>query len=96
MARFDRIKLSMPNRTALSVVHIGEMLNIEYRQGPPGFLVVMTKDGRAAGALTGSSTPALMRSITQENSRYVAQVLRVNGLTCEVRVLGERYHRGGN
>jgi hypothetical protein len=83
------VELSLLNRSALSVVNVGEVLNIEHRRGPPEFLVVITKDGRALGAIISPSTQSLMRNIAEGRANYVARVLQVSGLTCKVEVLSK-------
>ena len=77
--------LSLPNRTALASIHIGDMLEIEFRPGPPRFLVVMTKGGSAAGAIVSSSTDRLVECM-QRGFGYVAKVVDLSGDICKVLV----------
>ena len=87
------VLLRLPNRTALSTVRVGERLRIEYRSGPPDFAVVMTKDGRAAGAIPDALASQLIRHLARGIECH-ARVLSNFGLRCRVRVLMHKRDHG--
>lgn len=78
-------KLDLPNRTALATVRVGDLLNIEFRPGPPPLLVAMAKTGSGAGSINSPSARQIMECIRRGNC-YVAEVLDLEGLACRVHI----------
>lgn len=83
--------LTVPNRTALRSVKVGDLLRAEYRPGPPPLLVAMTKNGSAAGAIDSRTTRAIIDCI-QCGIEYDAQVTSIKGLKCRVRMQVRTHH----
>ena len=81
--------LTMTNRTALGTVHVGNTLDIQFRPGPPAFLVVMTKDGRAVGAAVFPTMSEVAKRI-KYGCAFVPDGLAVRGTHCRVRVRPKR------
>jgi hypothetical protein len=77
--------LALPNRAALALVKVGDVLQVEFRPGPPPLLVAMTRAGTAAGAIDCASRSQIAACI-QLGVNYVAKVLLLSGSSCKVRV----------
>lgn len=78
--------LNSPDRTVISVLRTGDVLEVVFEPGPPQRLVAKTSAGAVAGAITSPSLLQFILCITQSNVRYVAEVLSVRGAVCQVRV----------
>lgn len=85
----ETLLLDLPNRTALSTVHVGDILPVELRTGPPLLLVVMAKTGSGAGSI-GSSVKAVVADCILAGHAFVAEVLWLEGTSCEVRLRRKR------
>jgi hypothetical protein len=78
--------LNSPDRTVISGLRTGDVLEVVFELGPPRRLVAKTSAGAVAGAITSPSLPQFIQCITQSNVRYTAEVLSVRGAVCQVRV----------
>lgn len=78
--------LNSPDRTVISGLRTGDVLDVVFEPGPPQRLVARTSAGAVAGAITSPSLPQFIQCITQSNVRYTAEVLSVRGAVCQVRV----------
>ncbi|QRO02674.1 hypothetical protein JRI60_25405 [Archangium violaceum] len=78
--------LNSPDRTVISGLRAGDVLEVVFEAGPPRRLVARTLAGAVAGAITSPSLPQFIQCITHSNVRYTAEVLGVRGAVCQVRV----------
>lgn len=76
--------LNSPDRSVLSSLSAGMLLNVEYEAGPPRRLIARAPAG-VAGSITSISLPQLIQCI-QANNKYVAEILTLRGAVCQVRV----------
>jgi hypothetical protein len=79
------VDLSQTNKTALKAVRVGQRLQVEFRPTPPQRLVVMTKQGSAAGAIVSPRSQKLIDCIEQ-GRKYVAKVIALSEGQCRVLV----------
>ncbi|ADO74605.1 hypothetical protein [Stigmatella aurantiaca] len=78
--------LNSPERTVISGLRAGDVLDVVFELGPPRRLVAKTSAGAVAGAITSPSLPQFIQCITHANVKYTAEVLSVRGAVCQVRV----------
>ncbi|WNG60926.1 hypothetical protein F0U59_44125 [Archangium gephyra] len=78
--------LNSANRTVISGLRAGDVLDVVFEPGPPQRLVARTMAGVVAGAITSPSLLQFIQCITQSNVGYAAEVLSVRGAVCQVRV----------
>ncbi|KFA88804.1 hypothetical protein Q664_38480 [Archangium violaceum Cb vi76] len=78
--------LNSANRTVISGLRAGDVLEVVFELGPPRRLVARTTAGAVAGAITSPSLLQFIQCITQANVGYSAEVLSVRGAVCQVRV----------
>jgi len=81
----ERTPLNSPNRTVLSTLRVGDILNVVYQPGPPQRLVAEQSPGVIAGSITSPSMLQIIQCI-QRGYTYVAEVLSIRGAICEVMV----------
>lgn len=81
----DVTMLNSPDRAVLSTLSAGDVLTLNYLQGPPRRLVAETDKGQAAGSITSIALPQLIKCM-QANVKYKAEVISVKGALCQVRI----------
>lgn len=77
--------LNSVSPAALRNVGVGALLDVMFIAGPPQRLVVQNNTGQIAGSLTSRSMLQIIECI-QSGRRYVAEVLGIQGGSCQVRV----------
>jgi hypothetical protein len=78
--------LNSPDRTVISTLRAGDVLEVAFLSGPPQRLVARTQNGAIAGSITSPSMPQIIQCITQRNVAYVADVTAVTGGMCAVSI----------
>ena len=77
--------INSPDRNVLSILRVGDVLDIELLLGPPRRLIVKAANGAVAGSITSASLPQLIKC-SQNGVRYGAEVLSIRGAVCQVHV----------
>lgn len=77
--------LNSVSPAALRNVGPGTLLNVVFMAGPPQRLVVQDNSGQIVGSITSRSMLQIIECI-QSDRRYVAEVLGIQGGSCQVRV----------
>jgi len=77
--------LNSVSTAALRNVGPGSLLNVVFMAGPPQRLVVQDNSGQIVGSITSRSMLQIIECI-QSGRRYVAEVLGIQGGSCQVRV----------
>lgn len=77
--------LNSVSPAALRNVGPGTLLNVVFMAGPPQRLVVQGNSGQIVGSITSRSMLQIIECI-QSGRRYVAEVLGIQGGSCQVRV----------
>lgn len=77
--------LNSVSPAALRNVGAGTVLNVVFMAGPPQRLVAQDNTGQVVGSITSRSMLQIIECI-QNGRRYVAEVLGVQGGSCQVRV----------
>ncbi len=77
--------LNSVSPAALRNVGPGSLLNVVFMAGPPQRLVVQDNSGQIVGSITSRSMLQIIECI-QSGRRYVAEVLGIQGGSCQVRV----------
>lgn len=77
--------LNSVSPAALRNVGPGILLNVVFMAGPPQRLVVQDNTGQIVGSITSRSMLQIIECI-QSGRRYVAEVLGIQGGSCQVRV----------
>lgn len=78
--------LNSPNRTVISTLRIGDILDIVFQSGPPQRLVAQQTLGAIAGSITSPSMMQIIQCITIHQIDYVAEVVGIRGAVCQVKV----------
>lgn len=81
----ERTSLNSVNSTALAKLAVGDVLNVEYQEGPPKRLLAVTQGKAAVGSITSTQMVQLISCITVGN-QYVATVLSIRGAQCQVQI----------
>jgi len=76
--------LNSVNRTVVTTLRVGDVLDVQYDPGPPIRLLAKTPAG-IAGALTPTFMPQILQCIAK-GIRYQADVLSVQGGACQVKI----------
>jgi hypothetical protein len=77
--------LNSANSAVLRSVRVGYLLNVAFIPGPPPRLVAQDLGGNTVGSITSRSMLQFIQCI-QSGRQYVAEVLGVQGGTCNVKV----------
>jgi hypothetical protein len=77
--------LNSVSPTALRNVRTGALLDVVFVAGPPQRLVAQDNTGQIVGSITSRSMLQIIECI-QNGRRYVAEVLGIQGGSCQVRV----------
>ncbi|WP_124470953.1 MULTISPECIES: hypothetical protein [Burkholderia cepacia complex] len=77
--------LNSVSPAALRNVGPGTLLNVVFVAGPPQRLVAQDNTGQIVGSITSRSMLQIIECI-QSGRRYVAEVLGIQGGSCQVRV----------
>ena len=77
--------LNSPDSTVLAGLSKGNLLDVVYQAGPPQQLLAEVH-GQKAGSITSPSMLQIIRCITTQGRQYVAEVIKVSGAICQVRV----------
>lgn len=77
--------LNSVSPAALRNVGAGTVLNVVFMAGPPQRLVAQDNAGQVVGSITSRSMLQIIECI-QNGRRYVAEVLGIQGGSCQVRV----------
>jgi hypothetical protein len=77
--------LNSPNRTVITGLRTGDILDVVFQPGPPQKLLANTSSGATAGSITSSLMPQIIRCI-QDGYSYVAEVVSVQGAVCQVQI----------
>jgi hypothetical protein len=70
---------------ALRNVRPGDLLDVVFLPGPPHRLVTQDRNGTTVGSITSRSMLQFIECI-QNGRQYVAEVLAIQGGTCQIRV----------
>jgi hypothetical protein len=77
--------LNSVSPVALRNVRPGTLLDVVFMAGPPQRLVVQDRNGQIVGSITSRSMLQIIECI-QSGRRYVAEVLGIQGGSCQVQV----------
>jgi hypothetical protein len=77
--------VNSPDRAVLATLRPGDVLNVEYRQGPPIQLIARTANGAVLGSLTPPSLPQIVQC-SREGYQYSAVVIEIRGGACSVQI----------
>jgi hypothetical protein len=77
--------INSPDRTVLSSVIVGAVLDLVLDMGPPRRLLAHTGSGQVAGSITSPSLAQIIRCI-QAGVSYGLLVLSLRGAVCQVRI----------
>lgn len=77
--------LNSVSQAALHNVGLGTLLNVVFVVGPPQRLVAQDNTGQIVGSITSRSMLQMIECI-QSGRQYVAEVLGIQGGSCQVRV----------
>lgn len=77
--------LNSVSPTALRNVRSGTLLDVVFLPGPPQRLVAQDSTGQTVGSITSRSMLQIIECI-QSGRQYVAEVLGIQGGSCQVRV----------
>jgi hypothetical protein len=77
--------LNSVSPAALRTVRPGTLLDVVFVPGPPRRLIAQDSAGQIVGSITSRSMLQIIECI-QSGRRYVAEVLGVQGGSCQVRV----------
>jgi hypothetical protein len=75
--------LNSPNRTTVTTLRVGDILDVQLQAGPPRRLVA-THNGSVAGSITSPKSTQIIQCITREGRAYVAEVRSIRGGLCQV------------
>jgi hypothetical protein len=75
--------LNSPNATVLRTLKVGDVLDVQFRTGPPARLVAVTPRGSIAGSITSASMLQLIQCIGA-GWNYEAEILQLSGGMCQV------------
>lgn len=78
--------LNSPNRTVISTLRIGDVLDVVFQSGPPQRLIAQQTVGAIAGSITSPSMMQIIQCITTHQVDYVAEVVSIRGAVCQVTV----------
>lgn len=79
-------RLNSPDRSVISTLSLGDVLNVDYKEGPPRQLLATTKAGQTAGSITSTKSAQIIRCIAREGRSYTATVRNLAGGSCEVEI----------
>lgn len=77
--------INSPVAAVIARLNVGDVLIVELERGPPVRLIVRTKGGNIAGAITSAKLPQIITCI-ETGVRYQALVTSIRGGAVRVRV----------
>jgi hypothetical protein len=70
--------LNSPNRTMVATLRVGDILDVDFRAGPPRQLLAI-RDGAIAGSITSPKSAQIIQCITRNARAYLAEVRSIRG-----------------
>lgn len=77
--------LNSPNRTVVTTLRDGDLLDVQLQAGPPRQLVA-EHNGTVAGSITSPKSAQIIQCISRQGRAYVAEVRSIRGGLCQVEV----------
>lgn len=78
--------LNSPNRTVVSNLREGEVLDVELSDGPPRLLLAKRSNHAVAGSITSAKTARQILDCMRHGKRYEAVVVEVRRGLCQIRI----------
>lgn len=78
--------LNSANRTVVSTLRVGDLLDVVFQPGPPQRLVAEKSPNVIAGSITSPAMLQIIQCIVQGGNQYVAEVQSIRGAVCQVKV----------
>ena len=77
--------LNSPDRTVVSTLRTGDVLDVRLHAGPPRQLVAVANSA-VAGSITSPKSAQIIQCISQKGRAYVAEVRSIRGGLCQIEV----------
>ncbi len=79
-------RLNSPDPSVISTLHVDDVLDVDWRVGPPRQLLATTEAGQTAGSITSPKSAQIIQCIALEGRSYKATVRAIAGGSCEVEI----------